>query len=419
MDKDLQKFGVKMYSKTLKNGVPVFLFKRTGMPIYLRATFFSGSRFDSIPGISHFLEHMLLAGSEKFPTKNLLAEHIQKVGGDFGASANNDTLQLNVEIPEASDIDIGIEILSECLTKSIFSNEMIETERGAVISELNSKKSNPEKYIFEVQRRIALQGTSAARSTLGNLDSINKIQKDDLISYKNKYITSGRVCFIASGDITMEELVPKLESINLISEKRFVIKDKLPVIKESMVDTEYYPGVNHLQVSLSLRTDINDYKEFCALRVLSNILGGGRGSRLITSLRYEKGLVYNVSSNSYDGPDWGILRINLSCDSEKLELVKEVIFKEFTKMIDANITETELANAKSRVSKGSIRHFQTSESWVNFHEKDALFNQSSIHTTEDYLQTINDLELKDIQNVIKKYLHEENYYTAICGDYKM
>jgi len=413
----LPKFGVELHQTKLKNGTNVFLFKRKGMPIYLRATFFAGSRFDSIPGTAHFLEHMLLAGTKKFPTKNLIADYIQKVGGEFGANTGNNLLRFNIEIPEAQDIDTGIEVMSECLNDSLFNDQTIETERGAILSEIRSKKSNPKEYISEVQRRVSLQGTPAARSTLGDEASIKNITKNDLIDYQKEFISSGRLSFIASGDISIESLKEKLNFINLEPGKKLTLMGKLPIIREKGVEVEFYKGVNHLQVALVCRTDIKDYVEYCALMVLNSIIAVGRGSRLITSLRYENGLVYTVASSVFSTIDWGTLKISLSCDKDNLEKVKDLIFKEFDELRQNNVSSVELENTKSKISKGSIRYFQTSGAWVDFHENDALFSPSSFHTAEDYIKTINELTLKDIKKVIDKYLFKENFYIAVCGDY--
>lgn len=414
----LEKFGVNIHREKLKNGVDLFLFERKGMPIYLRATFFAGSRFDSIPGTAHFLEHMLLAGTKKFPTKNLIANHIQKVGGDFGASTNNNILRFNVEIPEAQDLDIGIEVMSECLTNSLFKETTLETERGTILSEIRSKKNNPKEYIGEIQRRVALQGTPAARSTLGDETSIKNITKNNLINYQKDFINSGRLSFVASGDISIKILKEKLNSVNLESGEKFIPGEKLPIIRERDTDVEFYKDISHLQVALVCRTNLENYTEYCALRVLNTILAVGRGSRLMTKLRYENGLVYTVASSVFNTIDWGTLRVNLSCDKGNLEKVKNIIFQEFNDLRQNNISPMELENTKSKISKGSMRHFQTSEAWVDFHENDALFSPSDFHTAEDYIKTINKLNLENIKKVVDKYLFKENFYTAICGDYQ-
>ena len=86
----LSDFGVSFEKAKLNNGINVFSFYRKGMPICFRINFFAGSRFDSIPGTVHFLEHVLVAGTEKFPSKDKLAEPLEKIGGNFSASTDLD-----------------------------------------------------------------------------------------------------------------------------------------------------------------------------------------------------------------------------------------------------------------------------------------------------------------------------------------
>jgi predicted Zn-dependent peptidase len=417
MQKALNKFNTTFHKARLKNGADLFLFQRKGMPIYLRAAFFAGSRFDTVPGTAHFLEHMLIAGTKKFPSKNLIAQHVQRVGGDFGASTNNNILRLNVEVPEEQDLDVGLEIISECLINPLFGDKSMENERGAIFSEIKSKKSNPKEYITEVQRRLTLQGTSAGRSTLGSEEDVRKINKAELLDFKNKFINAGRISYVVAGDVSFDVLKEKLGAVAIPSGERFVVNEKLPIIKEKLVDVEFYKDLNHLQVALSCRTSVESYKEYCALKVLSSIIAEGRGSRLATKLRYENGLVYTVTARLFDSIDWGSLNFYLSCENANLAKVKELIFAEFKDLRNNNITADELENAKLKISKSSIRHLQTSESWADFHEREALFSSSEFHTPEDYIETVESISLDDMQKIIDKYLKEGNFYTAICGDW--
>lgn len=417
MRRKLDKFGVTVHGIELKNGVRVFLFQRKGMPIYLRSTFFAGSRFDPIQGTAHFLEHMLLAGTEKFPSKNLIAEYLQRIGGDFGASTNNDILRFNVEIPEASDLDKGCEVLNEMFNKSLFDLKTIENERGAILSEFYNKKSNPKEYIHEVLRRLSLQGSPAGNSTLGNPESINSINRETLLNYKNHSLTSGRVVFLASGDIEIESLRNALENLALPLSNRFKVSEPLPILKDKMIDIEKYPGVEELQVSIFCRTSLESYREYCALKVLSSLLGEGRGSRLITMLRYKHGLVYSIFSNTLDSVDWGIFNIRFSCNKNNLEKVKDLIFQEFTNLLETGFSDQELLDTKAKIIKGFVRHSQTSDSWVSFHELQALFYPDDFKTADDYINTIDSLTNDDLRQVINKCLKKENFFISICGDY--
>lgn len=417
MDTILDRFNTTIHRRILKDGQPLILFQRKGMPIHLMAVFFSGSRFDEIAGTSHFLEHMLVAGSKKFPSKNMIAEYIQKIGGDFGAFTDNNLLRFYVDVPEAEDIRVGIDVLQECLTKPLFDNNTIENERTAILSELRSKKSNPKMYLHEVRRRLALQGTEASRSTLGNEAEIGSITKKILIDFYKKFITTGRVTFVASGDIDIEILKNELEKIELPTESRFITKNNLPIIRDESLDIEHF-DTPELQSALITRTDIENYKEYCSLMLLSSILGSGRGSRLITRLRYEKGLVYTISTNLFNTLDWGTLTTIFSCKNTDFDEASNLIFKEFDNVVENGVSQQELDNARAWISKGARTTLQTSRSWVDFHETESVFSPQDLHNVEMYISTIQNLELNDIKMVAEKYLKREAIYTAICGDYK-
>lgn len=414
--KYLKKFDVELHQTKLQNGVNLFLFKRKGMPIHLRAIFFAGSRFDDISGIAHFLEHMLTAGTAKFPSKNLIANYMQRIGGDFGANTDTNMMRFILDIPEAQDIDVGTEILSEALTKSLLEETVLETERGAIISELNIRKSNPKEYVRDVSRGLTFAGTSSGRSILGEESDVKSIQKDNLLRHKDAFIHAGRLNIIASGDIDIDILVEKLNKVNLPIGDIFKPTQKLPVTHEKTIEIENYPGVKQLQVVLSCRTAINDYKEYCAFRVLQHILSAGRGSRLMTKLRYKNGLIYTVSSSIQQALDWGIFRVSLSCDKENFEKTKDLIFKEFELLKKEGVTNDELEKTKLKISKGQIRQMQTSESWVSFHEFECISSSKAPHTVEDYIETTEQITLEDMQNVINKYLDKEKFFVAICGD---
>lgn len=412
----LSKFGIDLYQRNLKNGAQVFLFKRSGMPIYIRASFFAGSRFDEITGTAHFLEHILTAGTQKFPSKNLIAEYIQEVGGEFSAGTSNNVLHFNVEIPEKSDLRIGVEVIRECLTRSLFDSKIIETERGSIYSEINAKRSNPKEYVWEVSRRITLSPTNASRSTLGTIEEVSSIHPDLLKSFFNTHIHSGNVAFIVSGDVEIDSLLSELEKIDLPAGEKFIIDAPLPIVRDKIFEVENYPNLDQLQVVLSNRVLFDSYKEYCAFAVLNNILAVGRGSRLMTKLRYKTGIVYSISGSLFEGPDYGTFGINFSCDKKNYEQAKQLIFGEFENLKKNNIENSEFQRTKSKISKGLIRLRQTSESWVKAHENEALFNSSSMKTSEDYINTINELTVKDIKHVIDKYLIEKDFYTAVCGD---
>src|SRR3989338_6364351 len=358
MNYQLSELGVSFSKDRLDNNVGVFLFNKIGAPICIRTTFFAGSRFDSIPGIAHFLEHMLVAGTKKFPSKDKLAEPLERIGGRFSASTS-----LNYH--------------------AIFNNTALE------------------------------------RRVIGNKDSVNKIFKQDLLKYKDTFLNTGRISFLVSGDITMNEclsLLTKYLNDNNI-EKRFSIPRKADINRGDYFTYIPFQDNKQVYVKMGFRTiGLNESdREIFSLGLVAGILGKGRASRLVKELRYKRGLVYSISAGQYNYPDAGHFVISTSFEHGKLENILKIIINELERIAQDGISEYEFEFTKSATVKSVFNTMQTSWSWINIHEDEMVFNPELARTIDYFMNEINSLTLEEVNAVARKYLHKDNFYLALCG----
>src|SRR5579863_40108 len=91
-----------MYERaTLANGVRIL----TAQMPYVRSVsivclFGVGARYEDAPlaGVSHFIEHMLFKGSERFPTAQSISEAIEGVGGVLDAATDKELTVYSAKI---------------------------------------------------------------------------------------------------------------------------------------------------------------------------------------------------------------------------------------------------------------------------------------------------------------------------------
>lgn len=400
--------------KILKNGAKLHLFKRVDAPIYVRFLFFSGSRFDTLSGTAHLLEHMLVAGSNKYPSKDLLTNEIESIGGMLGAASDNNFLKINIEVCHKDDLQVGLSVLNECFNPK-FDLDIFEKEKFAVISEINTKKSNPKEYIWEKYRSLFFQNTNASFTTLGTVEDVEKIQIQDIISFFNTYIHSGRLSVIVSGDVSIDEISELVDKIvSLRSGNPIDINEPLPNNNLKKIEIENYTNLPQAQVMCGYRVNINNIQEEVALKILSSYIGEGRSSKLITRLRYQNGLVYSVLSSTFFAPDWSVFRVLFSSSYKNLFKVTQIINDE---IINAKnyITEIELEQEKNTIIKGLIRKLQTSESWVSYHES-SVFSIRGFNTVFDHINSIRSLDIVTFKKTLHKFFDDNQLLTALCGD---
>lgn len=410
-----ENFGVEFKQCNLKNGSSLFLFKKKGAPLYIRASINAGTRWNNIPGISHFVEHMIVAGSKKFPSKDLLVKQIEEVGGMLSATTWFDTISVNVQVAQRSDLNIATDILNEMLCNSLFDEKTIESERGAILSELRSRESNPKSYISDLFSSLVFQGTYMEIPTLGNEESIKKISANDIKKFYSDYFSSGRIAYIAYGDVELKELKESLENSIRLSG---IAKNSLPqapqITRSELVRAEYFAN-EQTHLIIGFRADAQSLEEKVALSIISNTLAVGRVSILMTELRYKKGLVYGVGGFTWFFSGAGVFGISTSCSEKNVQDVVDIISMELDKVYKNGLDEESFNFTKIKMLKSKFIEMQTSNAWVNANDQylNSLCTEKS--NIIDLMNIAENISLEKVNTVFKKYIRPASSYLAVCG----
>jgi len=298
----VEDLGVTRRDAILPNGTKLVLFEKPGMPVYMRAVVLGGSRYDPLgkDGTAHYLEHMLAAGTQKYPTKDKLAVYIEQYGGGYVASTGSEVMNISSAVGDPQDLDVAFEVMHEMILAPLFASNTLETEKGSILKELGDKKSNPGQMIWEVYRRLFFQGTEVGRSILGSEESICGISKEDLLAFYHDTFLSGRMALVVSGGVTLSQIMERMDQqLSLPEGNRPEGKGILP--RNESVSIEYYPGKEQVHLVFGFRTTPVSHPDNAALTLMAETLAGGRASALSKKLRLERGLVYSVFASRSKG----------------------------------------------------------------------------------------------------------------------
>ena len=162
-----------MYEKTiLPNGIRVVSeFIPNARSITLGVWFEVGSRNeqDDQHGYSHFIEHMVFKGSEKYNARTI-AELIEGVGGYLNAFTSKEFTCYYASFLD-QDFKLVVDILHEMLLKPTFLPEEIERERQVILEEIKSCEDLPEDHVHELFTQLWPE-QSLGRPILGTVDSV-------------------------------------------------------------------------------------------------------------------------------------------------------------------------------------------------------------------------------------------------------
>jgi len=101
----------------------------------------------------------------------------------------------------------AVELLSDILLNSTFSQAAVERERDVILREMQEVDSQIEEVVFDRLHEVAYVGTPLARTILGPEANIKSISADDIQKYVKTHYTAPRMVLAASGAIDHDQLV--------------------------------------------------------------------------------------------------------------------------------------------------------------------------------------------------------------------
>lgn len=380
----------------------------------------AGSRYETPKnnGISHFLEHMAFKGTTKRPNAKIISEVIDGIGGEFNAFTSKEVTGYYVK-SAATHVDLCLDILSDMLQNSKLEKQEIEREKGVILEEINLYEDTPARKIGDVFEGLLYGDTPMGWDIAGRKEVIKAITREDFVSYMGSLYSAGNITVVIAGGIETdkaEEMVEKylgnMKSFDTLRYKKLHQNQVKPSLSIKEKKTE------QVHIAAGFRTVAIDSEEKHPLSVLAAILGGGMSSRLFSEVREKRGLAYYVRTSSEHFQDAGNIVSTAGLDPKRLEEGISVILEEYSKFANgkAGLTQKELDKAKEYLKGHLVLELEDSRSVAGFYAQAELL-EKSIETSEELIEKISKVSLKDVTEVAKKYFKNETLNLAIIGNF--
>ncbi|MDZ7859508.1 MAG: insulinase family protein [Candidatus Krumholzibacteriota bacterium] len=160
----------------------------------------SGSVYEKphIRGISHFIEHMVFNGSERF-TREEISDWVDDTGAFLNAFTRKERT-IYFMLVRRDLAEEGVEILSQMLLRSVFPREELEKERKIVLEEITKTLDNPGQARRRYIDNYLFRGSRFTDPVLGYPSTVKEITRDQLISYYRRfYKPSNMKIFVMGG----------------------------------------------------------------------------------------------------------------------------------------------------------------------------------------------------------------------------
>ncbi|MDO8668922.1 MAG: pitrilysin family protein [Candidatus Buchananbacteria bacterium] len=376
-----------------------------------------GSRDENnkVNGGSHFIEHLMFKGTKKRPTALDLSKELDGIGAEFNAFTGKDYTGYYIK-SDAKHLSLAIDVLSDMLLNAKFDDKEIKRERGVIIEEINMYEDNPMMYINDLLEQIMYAGHQLGKSIAGTRETVKKMSRSDLISYRNKFYNGSNVVICLSGnfnDSHLKELKDKFKFKKTATKNPFnkiKIKASQPQVAIKFKETE------QTQIALGFPAYPYADKRLYALQLLSVVLGGNMSSRLFLQIRERNGLAYFVRSFLSVYEDTGALIIQSGLDKSRVESAIAMIIAELKKM-KKGVTAEELKRAKEYLFGRTALDLEDTSHISQWYGQQELMI-GKILTPEEKNKKIAAVKNSDIIAVAKDIININKASLAIIGPFK-
>jgi zinc protease len=161
-------------------------------------------------GVSHWVEHMLFKGTERYP-KGTVDRAIARVGGTFNAMTWLDFTAYYSTLP-ADQIQIGLEIEADRMVNAAFDPAETEAERTVIIEERRMYENQPSFRLSQELQATAFQLHPYRHETIGWEHDLRHMTREDLYGHYRGYYTPRNAIVVAVGDFDTGRMVEQIES---------------------------------------------------------------------------------------------------------------------------------------------------------------------------------------------------------------
>jgi len=362
-------------------------------------------------GLSHFLEHLLFRGTDRFASAEI-DQLFDAMGAELNAGTDKETTtvyarMLDRHLPKAFDV------MADMVWRPAFKD--IDPEREVVLEEIAMYEDDPQDTVFDVLGEAVFGGHPLGRPIIGRAPVIRDTPADAISDFHARRYVPRSVVVAAAGSVDHDQVVELAERTlgGRGTDGRAPVPDPAPselrpTVRFHRKDTE------QIHVCLGATgLPRGDDRRF-AMRVLDAIFGGLSSSRLFQAVREERGLAYSVYSFNGQFSDTGQIGLYLGTRPDNLRQAMQVVGDELARLRDSPASEDELARARENVKARIVLGMESTGARMNRLGASLLYELPLLETDE-LMERIDAVTLDELRALTDELWAPERLSAAGIG----
>jgi len=406
---------------TLPNGLQVILLRNTKVPTFnMQMVVLSGGLADPADyhGLANFTASLLREGTTKRSSKQI-SEQVDALGATLNANAGFSSLTSTVSTAGlVENFDQTLDLFADVIRNPTFPQAEVARFKTRTLSQLQVQRSIPQ-FLAAEQFSRAIYGTSHPASLIAPpAESINKLSSKDLAEFHDRYYRPNNAILAIVGDVTLKEIMPKIEKAFGDWQKGDVPATRIPEAPapgESHIYLIDRPGSVQTVLQLGTLGIERTSPDYFAVLIADHILGGGPTGRLFLNLREANGYTYGAYSNFGGSKFRGTWVASSEVRTEVTEGAMREFMNELHRLRDEKPSASELENAKRAIIGGFALSLEQPQALLQNIITQKLYNLPADYW-DTYPQKVSAITADDVQRVAQKYMDLNHLQIVAVGD---
>ena len=375
-----------VHKTRLDNGLQILLKESHLAPVASFWIFYRVGSRNEMPGgtgASHWVEHMLFKGTDRYP-QGSFDKAVARAGGAFNGMTWQDWTTYFETFP-AERIELALDVESDRMANAIFDAEETESERSVIISEREGSENSYRWLLNTEMQAAAFQTHPYRHPVIGWKQDLLTMRREDLYEHYRTFYTPNNAVAVAVGDFDGAQMADRLDHFfgglaggPTVPEMRLQEPEQRAERRIVLRGTDQTSNLG-----LAFHAPAAQHPDFFPLTVLDSILSGAKGmglfgggssnrsNRLYRAL-VDKELAVGVSSSYMPTIDPYLFGFSATLAQEVThQELEDAIWAEIERMQEEPVTVEELDKA---IKQTKAQFAYSSESvtnqayWLGFSE---------------------------------------------------
>ena len=410
-----------------KAGIPVAFVQTTTLPIVdIDLRFNAGSARDgSIRkdgfGIANMAATMLTQGTKKLD-ENEFTRAGETLGINLDSSAHKDMFIVSLRsLSDDNHLLPGIDLMTQMLSEPAFDDQVLARNKARLLVGLQQQKQDPNS-LASIAFNQALYGDHPyAHPSVGTLESVPNIDKQQLIEFKNRYLVAANASIAMTGNLTLSQAKKLAEDITstlpagqaapALPEPKPLNQTKHIHIPFPSTQTTILMG----QLGSKRATNPKDQQQQTNFAVGNEVMAGSNfNARLMTEVRQNLGYTYGITGSMTPMLAKGPYQIGFSTRNDKALDAINASLAVINKTLDEGITNSEMRLTTDNLKNSFPMSFASNAGINNLLGMMNFYQLPNTYLT-DYINRIDQVKLAGVNQTMRDTLKPADFLIVTVG----